>query len=126
MFHFTLLITPIMNKIFILIFIAFTTLPYAAQAQADSLKKAVITVSNLHCNNDMPTIKKQLLNQDGIEEVAFTDISGTSSVFTITYHSSAISQAQIEQSIESTPGCDDKSETPYRVKKENTRKKKKV
>lgn len=90
---------------------------------ADSTKSYIVKVSNLHCNNDMPTIKKQLLNKDGIDEVIFTDISGVSSTFTITYHTSAINPDQIEKTIEDTPGCDDKSEKPYRVKKESSRKK---
>jgi len=92
----------------------------AASAQTtdiDSVKKIEVKVVNLHCNNDMPTIKKQLLNQDGIDEVKFTGISGESSMFTITYHTSVTSQAQIEKAIESTPGCDDKYETPYKVKR---------
>jgi len=127
LFFTTFIIQPMNNIITsILIILAAFFLPDTASAQTDSLKKAVITVSNLHCNNDMPTIKKQLLNQDGIEEVDFTSIAGTSSVFTISYHSSAISQEQIERSIESTPGCDDKSEMPYKVKKEGNRKKKKA
>lgn len=70
---------------------------------------------NLHCNNDMPTIKKRLLNQDGVDEVKFTDRNGDASVFTIVYHTAATSRPQIEKAIETTPGCDDKTETPYRV-----------
>lgn len=93
-----------------------------AYAQADSLKTAVIKVTNLHCGNDMPTIKKRLLNQDGIDEVTFTDIKGETSTFTITYHTSVTGQGQIEKAIETTPGCDDKRETPYRVKKEGSNK----
>lgn len=96
-----------------------------AQNAADSLLKITVKVGNLHCSNDMPTIKKRLLNQDGIEEVSFTEISGESSVFTISYHSSATGPVQIEKAIESTPGCDDPADTPYQVKKEKTTKKKK-
>lgn len=101
--------------------------PVAAQTPAtiDTVKKVVLKVSNLHCNNDMPTIKKQLLNQDGIDEVVFTDISGTVSTFTVTYHSSVTNQELIEKTIESTPGCDDKNEKPYKVKKDASRKNKK-
>ncbi len=95
-----------------------------AEAQTtDSVKKITIKVTNLHCNNDMPTIKKRLLNQDGIDEVSFTDISRETSTFTITYHSSATSQEQIEKTVETTPGCDDDKETPYRVKKDRKKSK---
>jgi copper chaperone CopZ len=89
----------------------------SARISTDTVKKITLKVTNLHCNNDMPTIKKRLLNQDGIDEVLFTDIAGESSVFTITYHSSATSEEQIEKTVESTPGCDNKNEMPYRVKK---------
>lgn len=92
---------------------------------ADSVKTATILVGNLHCNGDMPTIKKRLLNGDGIDEVTFTERDGQKSTFTVTYHSSVTNPAAIEKTIESTPGCDDKSETPYRVLRERTPKKRK-
>jgi len=96
----------------------------AASAQTpDSVKTATIRVGNLHCNGDMPTIKKRLLNQDGVDDVAFTDREGERSTFTVTYHSSATTEAAIERAIETTPGCDDQSETPYRVVRERKRKK---
>lgn len=101
----------------------FTSLSTSAQTQ-DSVKVATIKVRNLHCNNDMPTIKKQLLNQEGVEEISFTPIDGDLSTFTISYHSSATNQTLIEQTIEATPGCDDPSSRPYKVKKESPRKKK--
>jgi copper chaperone CopZ len=90
----------------------------AQTSTTDSVKKISIKVSNLHCNNDMPTIKKRLLNQEGIDEVTFTNIARECSMFTVAYHTSVTSQAQIEKTIESTPGCDDKSEMPYRVRKD--------
>lgn len=92
-------------------------------AQADTAKTITLKVTNLHCNNDMPTIKKRLLNADGIDKVSFTDIFGETSTFTIVYHTAATSQEQIEKAIESTPGCDDVGETPYRVKRDKNRKK---
>jgi len=88
-----------------------------AQVTSDTVKKISVKVTNLHCNNDMPTIKKRLLNQEGIDKVEFTDIAGETSVFTIVYHSSVTDQERIEKYIESTPGCDAQDETPYRVKR---------
>lgn len=92
----------------------------AAVAQADSAKKTVLNVTNLTCNGDMPTIRKALLNQDGIESVTFTPRVAGASTFTIMYLGQVISPEQIRKAIESTPGCDDKSTTPYRVKKDKT------
>jgi copper chaperone CopZ len=97
-------------------------LPASTHAQStDTVKKIEVKVTNLHCGNDMPTIKKRLLNQEGIDEVKFTDLTGESSMFTITYHTAATTQPQIEKAIETTPGCDDKSSTPYRVKRKKTK-----
>ena len=104
-------------SIIIIFFSVFTAMKSAAQS-ADSLKITTIKVANLHCNNDMPTIKKQLQNQDGIDEISFTAIKNEQSVFTISYHTSAIDRQQIEKVIESTPGCDDAASRPYKVKKE--------
>lgn len=95
----------------------------AAFAQADTAKTITLKVTNLHCNNDMPTIKKRLLNADGIDEVSFTGISGQTSTFTIVYHTTVTSRDEIEKAIEATPGCDNKDETPYRVKQDKNRKK---
>ncbi|MBX2905841.1 MAG: hypothetical protein KF744_07380 [Taibaiella sp.] len=95
----------------------------AAFAQADTAKTITVKVTNLHCNNDMPTIKKRLLNSEGIDEVSFTGISGQMSTFTIVYHTSATGRQEIEKTIEATPGCDNKEETPYRVKQDKNRKK---
>lgn len=81
----------------------------------DTLKTHTVRVGNLHCNGDMPTIRKQLLNEDGIDEVRFTERNSESSEFTIQYHSSATSPQAIETAIEKTPGCDAPAETPYKV-----------
>lgn len=115
-------------KIIFSLSIAFCSLLGASQTAAaqaaDSVMTVVLKVTNLHCNGDMPTIKKRLLNQDGIDEVHFTDRAGETSEFTVSYHTSVTSQAAIEKAIETTPGCDDQTETPYRVKKEKPAKKK--
>jgi copper chaperone CopZ len=112
------------------LFLAFTAILFSSGASAqttatDSVKTVVIKVSNLHCDNDMPTIKKRLLNQEGIDDVAFTERADERSTFTVTYHSSATTPVAIEKAVETTPGCDDQSETPYRVEKDRAHKKKK-
>lgn len=115
--------TKLISSILIIIVSFFTSFSAVAQ-NTDSLIVTTIKVKNLHCNNDMPTIKKRLHNQEGIEDVNFTPIAGDVSTFTISFHSSATNQASIEQAIEATPGCDDPLSRPYKVKKESSRKKK--
>lgn len=115
-----------MKKLSSVILIVFLLVSFSAGAQtADSLITTTIIVRNLHCNNDMPTIKKQLQNEEGVEEISFTPIKGGQSVFTVSYHSSATNQQQIEQAIETTPGCDDKASAPYKVNKNSSQKNKK-
>lgn len=111
----------------LLVAIIATTLSFSSTSAqtADSVKTATIRVANLHCNGDMPTIKKRLLNQDGIDDVAFTERDGELSTFTIKYHTSVTSETAIHKAIETTPGCDDKSETPYRVQRDRGASKKK-
>lgn len=109
----------------ILLFILFAA-PAAMHAQnTDSLVVATLKVANVHCNNDMPTIKKRLLNQEGIDEVNFSPINGDVSVFSISFHSAVTNIAAIERVIETTPGCGNPQSTPYKVKKDEARKKKK-
>lgn len=104
----------------LLISIGFFFISQSVSAQSDTAKKTVITVVNLTCDGDMPTIKKRLLNQDGIETVDFTKRSAGTSDFTILFNGGVITLEQIRKAIESTPGCDDKSTTPYRVKRPKT------
>lgn len=87
-----------------------------AQQTRDSLLSLSLTVAKLSCNNDMPTIKKRLLNRDGIDDVSFTPLKGDRSEFQIIYHSSVTNPPEIEKAIESTPGCEDPESRPYQVK----------
>ena len=90
----------------------------AAQTADNNSLTTEIKVTNLTCNGDMPTIKKQLLNQDGITAVNFTERKNGSSTFSIAYQKDVADKKGIIKIIETTPGCDDKTSTPYKVKKE--------
>lgn len=90
----------------------------AQQTGSDSLITTELKVFKLSCDGDMPTIKKQLLNQDGVMEVNFTARVNGSSTFIVKYLPGITDRSGIVRTIEATPGCDDKSSKPYRVKKE--------
>lgn len=87
-----------------------------AQAVNDTLKSLTIKVSGISCNGDMPLIKKKLINQEGIEDVSYTDASNGKVTFTILYHSIATTEEKIKQFIESAPSCDDPNTFPYKTK----------
>lgn len=111
-----------MNRLSYTLILFFAAIFFSLNAQAqtkqtDSVQSVHIKVGNLTCNGDMPTIKKQLLNQEGIDEVSFTPRANGMSSFTILFHAGVTNKKAIEKVIETTPGCDDKSTTPYRVKK---------
>lgn len=111
-----------MKKIFsiLTVVVAMLTFSITASAQTATDKGATteLKVTNLTCNGDMPTIKKQLLNQDGVTDVTFTPRSNNASTFTVQYQADVTDRKGIIKIIETTPGCDDKSSTPYKVKKE--------
>ena len=88
----------------------------AAAQTADTLKTITLEVGNLHCDGDMPTIQKNLLNQEGIDEVSFTARKKQAATFTVTFHTAANSPNGIKSAVENTPGCDAPDEKPYRVK----------
>ncbi|HXH18519.1 MAG TPA: heavy metal-associated domain-containing protein [Chitinophagales bacterium] len=87
-----------------------------AQTAADTLKTATIKVSGITCNGDMPVIKKRLLNQEGIDEAAFSAAKSGAVTFTVKYHSAIITEKKIREVIEGAPSCDNPSLFPYKVK----------
>lgn len=92
---------------------------YGATA-SDTVKTATIKVTGITCNGDMPTIKKKLINEDGVEEITFTNPTKAGEVtFTVKYFPSVITEKRIREVMESTPGCDNPEERPYKVKSFN-------
>lgn len=89
-----------------------------AQSASHNADSTILKVTNLTCNGDMPTIKKQLLNQDGIIDVSYTPRVNNGATFTVKYLKEVTDRKGIVTIVETTPGCDDKSSTPYKVKKE--------
>ncbi len=87
-----------------------------AQNSKDSVLIIKVNVGGIGCGGDMGIIKKKLINQEGIDEVTFTDKKGDASTFTVTYHSSIITEKKIREVIESAPCCDNPNEFPYKAK----------
>lgn len=106
----------------IALFVYVGSIQTSAAQEKQSPKKTSIRVQNLHCDGDMPTIKNELLKKDGVMDVIFTDRKMGSSIFTIKYLEQVTNRVAIENYIEGTPGCDDKSTKTYRVTKEKGKK----
>ncbi len=107
-----------MNKIFYTLLICCAMI--ASNTKAQTVKDSVLTiqvkVGGIGCGGDMSIIKKKLINQEGIDEVTFTDKKGDASTFTVTYHSSIVTENKIRELIESAPCCDNPNEFPYKAK----------
>jgi copper chaperone CopZ len=105
-----------MKQLLLLLFLAGSAGVLYGQAVPDTLKTATLKVTGITCQGDMPVIKKKLINQDGIDEVEFTEAKGGMSAFTVRYHTSVIGEAEILALIESSPCCDNPNEFPYKAK----------
>lgn len=112
-----------MKYILLLALFAGTTGPLRGQAAPDTLKTATLQVTGITCQGDMPVIKKKLINQEGIDEVTFTEAKGGSSMFTVFYHTSVTSEQQLVAIIESSPSCDYPDAFPYAAKPAKAKKK---
>ncbi len=107
--------------IFLMVFLFTTITITIAQTQADSVKTYIIKVTGIGCDGDMTVIKKKLINQEGIDEVTFTDKKSGASQFTIVFHPFYISESKIKEIVESAPCCDNPDEFPYKVKPVKTK-----
>ncbi len=116
-----------MNKILYALLICFATMILKSNAQTiqDSVLTVQVKVGGIGCGGDMGIIKKKLINQEGIDEVTFTDNKGDASTFTVTYHTSIVTEKKIREVIESAPCCDNPNEFPYKAKTVETKPQKK-
>jgi len=103
----------------VMMLFAFTTIK--AQMTTDTLKTATIKVKGISCTMDLPIIKKKLVNQEGIDEVTYTEVKSEAVFFTVKYHTSVTNEKQIRSAIEAAPSCDAPNERPYKVKSFNSR-----
>ena len=106
-------------KIYISIILCLFAITRSSKATAqiiDTIKVATISVKGISCAMDLPIIKKKLINQEGVDEVTFSDVKNTQVLFTVSYHPSLITELQIKTAIEAAPSCDRPKETPYKVK----------
>ena len=105
-----------MKYLLLVVLLAGTSGILRGQSAPDTLKTSTVKITGITCQGDMPQIKKKLINQDGIDEVSFTEAKGGLSTFTVSYHTSVISEQQILALIESSPCCDNPNEFPYKAK----------
>lgn len=100
----------------IALFIALGTTNFAKAQANDTLKTATIKIKGISCTMDLPIIKKKLVNEDGIDDVTYSEVKSEAVIFTVKYHTAIITEKQIRTAIENAPSCDNPEEKPYKVK----------
>lgn len=108
------------------VFVAFLTLicvglaqglmAQTAQAAKDEVKVVTVKVSGVCCNGDLASIKKKLVNQEGIDEVTADNAKKEATNIKVKYHTALVSEAKIRSLIEKTESCEKDGELPYKVK----------
>ena len=101
---------------FACLFFAQTLMAQTASASKDEVKVVSVKVSGVCCNGDLATIKKKLVNQEGVDAVTAGDAKKEATNIKVTYHPGLISEAKIRSLIEKTEGCEKPGDLPYKVK----------
>lgn len=114
----------IFNKNIILIFSILICLSNTAFSQSsenetiqekDSLKTTIVKVKGITCAMDLKTISGNVEKMPGVSSFD-TKRQGATSVFELTYLPTAVSENEVFETIENTPGCEDPNDRPYKVK----------
>jgi len=112
------------NKNIILIIFALIGLSTTAFSQStenesipatDSLKTTIVKVKGITCAMDLKTISGNVEKMQGVSSLV-TKRQGATSVFELTYLPTAVSENEIFETIENTPGCEDPNDRPYKIK----------
>lgn len=75
-----------------------------------------IKVSGITCSGDCKDIQESVEKLEGIKGTKRIGKPAATSTFEITFIPTLVTEKQIRQSVEDTPGCDDPKERPYKVK----------
>ncbi|WP_353484339.1 hypothetical protein [Haliscomenobacter sp.] len=98
------------------LFFAQNGMAQTANAPQDVVKVVTVKVSGVCCNGDLATIKKKLVNQEGIDEVTADNAKKEATNIKVKYHTGIVSEAKIRSLIEKTEGCEKPGDLPYKVK----------
>lgn len=116
---------PRFFQIFSLLF-AFTCLfAFSGAAQATtqpkpvettSVQKIKLKVSGITCSGDCKDIEKSVSKINGVSAVKMVSKPSATSVFEISFNPAVITEKEIRTAVESTPGCENPNDRPYKVK----------
>lgn len=106
-----------MFKKIILAVIIFIAIGNRSLASGSSFTDSTITikVKGVTCSNDLKTLADNVKELKGVSDCKPGKM-GPTSVFKITYNPALVGTKEIYKAIESTGGCSDPNDRPYKVK----------
>lgn len=86
--------------------------------QHSEQEKATVTlkVGGVTCGHDLKTLSERLKSFDGVYNCETVGKRGVKTNFKIDYNPAVISEKDIRLAFETTPGCKDPNDRPYKVK----------
>ncbi len=75
-----------------------------------------LKVSGVTCGHDLKTLSERVKAKDGVYNCETVGKRGVKTSFSIEYNPAVITEKEIRDTFESTPGCTDPNELPYKVK----------
>lgn len=85
--------------------------------QVEQGKESVtLKVSGVTCNHDLKTLQDKVGALNGVSSCETVGRRGVKTSFKIEYNPAVVTEKDIRAAFESTPGCTDPNELPYKVK----------
>lgn len=84
--------------------------------QQQEKETVVLKVSGVTCGHDLKTLSERLKAVDGVYNCETVGKRGVKTSFSVEYNPGVITEKDIRSAFESTPGCTDPNELPYKVK----------
>lgn len=87
--------------------------PTTATQKLQTIK---LKVGGITCSGDCKDIQKVVSKMNGVAGCKQVGKPSTTSVFEVSFNPAIVSEKEIRSKVEDTPGCDNPSEKPYKVK----------
>ena len=81
-----------------------------------TVKTIKIKVTGITCSGDCKDIQKEVSKIPGVVEFKQVGKPSATSVFEINFDPATVSEKDIRKAVESTPGCKNPDDRPYKVK----------
>jgi copper chaperone CopZ len=86
------------------------------QTTAQTLKTVKLKVSGITCGNDCKDIQKVVSQLNGVTSCKQKGKPNATSIFEVTFNPAIITEKEIRNVVEDTPGCESPDDRPYKVK----------